>query len=372
MPNMLERSAISTNPYMYKGVSKYELGFGDEATKSRYFDFVSPETGQLTGVFVTEPRAEIEQPNGESVAHRRTIIYPQSHEYRNEPSSMARLQQLATAFDARVVGVETVGTTGLMQADENGRAIVRTELRRLDGDRQTVPQLLGALRGDFRLHASKQLEAIEGTIGMNETTRYTLFGESMGAAVATDMLGLMKQRGYTVDEIVMYEMVNAFEGRRPLLPVQLMRVLPGEENNRRNQYIQENTDIGHPMTAFELVNDEQQRLDIARKKLGQQGRAGLVNGLGMAIGRSAALQDSLDYFEKNDAPLLTMVRGRESLATSDNDYRCFTTQFTLGGYAVRMFEVADTEHPLEARPMGHSHLFSLGRGKDIYETLAKR
>lgn len=285
---------------------------------------------------------------------------------------MARLQQLATAYDARVIGVETVGTVGLMQAGPDGLAEVRTVTDRLDGDRQTLQQLKGALRGDFRLHAARQLEAVEGTIGIDADARYMIFGESMGAAVATDMLGLMKERGYAVDEVVLYEMVNAYTGVQPLLPIRLMGILPHEENKRRNQYIQENTDIGHPMTAFELVNNTQKLLDVKRKSLRQQGRAGIVNGLGMAKGRGAALQTSLDYFEKQEAPLITMVRGRESLATNDQEYRQFASKLLLGGYAVRMFDIANGAASRANTQIGHSHLFSLGRGKDVYDTLAKR
>lgn len=365
---------IKTNPYDFKGATRAELGYGPEVTTGAYYDYEA-KNGQRIGIYGTQPIAYGEL-TGEHTQPGTTIIVPASHEYRFESENLQKqLEQIATENDALVVFVDTPGTTGLYRSD-NGRPVVHETTDSLVGSRQTARQRVAALQGDFRQHATVQLEAVEATFGLDTKTRYILRGESMGAAVVTDMLGLMYERGLSVDEVQMHEMVNAFQGTRPKLPLQLMKVLPGVENDRRNLYIAENTAIGHPSTAFELsgaTDDERayrKSLDDARKSpLHQQGADGVLNGLGMSKGRFDALERSLHTVTPHEWPLLTMVRGNESLATSADDYRHFTQRLRLAGAAVRLISVSDGSN-LEV-PIGHSHTFSLGRGKKIYEELDK-
>lgn len=365
---------IKTNPYDFEGATKAELGYGPEVTTGAYYDYEA-KNGQHLGVYGTQPVAYGEL-TGEHIRPRTTMIVPASHEYRFESENLQKqLEQLATENDALVVFVDTPGTTGLYRS-ENGQPVVHETTEPLHGVGQTAHQRLAALHGDFRQHAAVQLEAVDALFGLGQNTRYIIRGESMGAAVATDMLGLMHERGLFVDEVQMHEMVNAFQGKRPTLPLQLMKVLPRVENDRRNLYIAENTAIGHPSTAFELsgATDEaraqRKSLDDARKSpLKQQGADGMINGLGMSKGRFDALKRSLNIVAPHEWPLLTMIRGNESLATNAEDYRHFVRQLRIAGAAVRSIAVVDGSD-LEI-PMGHSHTFSLGRGKKIYEELDK-
>lgn len=366
-------SLIPTDPLIYKGSSRAELGYGEQVASTKLFSSTNGK-GRI-GVYAAQPIAHGEV--GASTTPDTTIIIPAPHEYRLEPLWMRRIQQLAVTYDARAVGVETPGTVGLMYPGENGRATVYDHTAKLEGATQTGSQLLGALRGDFREHADAQLDAIDETIGLGKGLNYVIFGESMGAAVATDMLGSMAMRGLNVRETVLYEQVNSFHGTKPLWPLKMMSLLPGVENDRRNTYIAENTEIGHPITAFELSGDTvdergyRSRLDRMRKSLAQQGFAGIVNGLGMAHGRVRALERSLSFYESKSAPLITMVRGRDSSVTHASDFDGFANHFRGQGHDVRTFTVTDGGGSDEVTPIGHSHLFSIGRHADVVKRLCR-
>lgn len=364
-------SFIATDPFIYRGAAEAELGYGERAVTSRLFEHISPK-GQRIGVYAAQPasRKDVSEPEA-------TIIMPASHEYRLEPLWIRRMQQMATFHDARVVGVEMPGTVGLLLPDEFGKEGVYDIEDRLEGATQTSHQILNAIRGDFREHADVQLDAIDATIGLDEKSKYMIFGESMGAAVATDMLGRMKHRGLDVEEVILYEQVNSFHGTRPFWPIQMMSLLPGIENARRNVYIAENSDIEHPITAFELSGTTQaervyhKKLDDARKSLGQQGVAGMVNGLGMARGRVRALERSLSQYGSADKPLITLVRGRESTVTKEADFVSFAQHFKSDGQNVRTFTIIDSSNENDPVPIGHSHLFSTGRQADVAKRLRR-
>lgn len=374
---------IETNPLDYKGSTPLELGYGSEASETWYEDFsYGPEAGLRIGVFAAQPKkyGEID-PRGtlskEAAQPELTIIMPASHDYRLEPLWMRRMEIMANKMDARVIGVDMPGTTGLLKADSEGGFETYADRKKLAGVGQSSAQLAGALRGDFTLHAQEQLTAIDYTIGLNPGGHYAIFGESMGAAVATDMIALMHDRDLDVSDVILYEMVNAFDGARPGLPLSLAKVLPGIENDRRNQYIRENTIIGHPMTAFELSGATAEerafnkKLDSARKKgLGQQGLASAVNGLGMMHGRFTSLSNSLYRYTYEKAPRVTLVRGSDSLAASQSDYEDFSEAFE---FERKRF---DTLHTIDTsglgQEMGHSHLVSLGRQAQVAEELKNR
>lgn len=260
-----------------------------------------------------------------------------------------------------MIGIETPGTVGLLRASKDGSWSVYDTTERLSGDRQTPLQLYGALRGDFSRHAEVQLKAIRETVGISESERIIFLGESMGATVAIDMLAVARKQGLAVSDLVLYEMVNAHQGHNMAVPLRLMNVLSGVENDRRTQGFMENDEIGHPMMAFEMMSNKQRTLDEARKKLGQQGVASLVNGIGMAHGKQGALAGEMQtHLAMRQAPRVTLVRGRESLATNRSDYVDLARAIHDVGAEVSIHEVVDTsEHE---REMGHEAVrASLGR-----------
>ena len=347
----------------FNGVTKAELGYGKEAVDSRFIENIAPD-GQLLGIYETKPKTE-----GESQTNR-TIIMPASHDYRIEPNWMTRADIIASSANARVILVDMPGTTGLLHQKEGDDWEVYQSADRLEGAMQTPRQLQSALKGDFTPHAEVQLGSIIETVGLSEDEEIILLGESMGAAVVTDMLAVANEQGLSVSEVIYYELVNPFKGYRPNVPLRLMKVLPAEENNRRTHYIEENTIIGHPSTAFEMdtTNPWQATLDKARKTLSQQAIAAGVNGLGMAMGVQSRLLTNLKHVPKNELPKFTMVRGNESLATSDKEYEELHETLKEVGMDVRMYAVTDAEGG-DQYPMGHSHTFSLARQKEVADTL---
>lgn len=365
-------TTFATDPFDYKGATASEIGYGNEVTETLFEDYIAQD-GRQIGVFVAQP---LKYGAIKANAPELTVIMPASHDYRLEPLWMRRMEIMATKMDAQVIGVDMPGTSGLGKASTDGVFETYSNTEKLPNIRQTLPEYLGALGGDFRLHANDQLDAIDKVVGLGSNKRYAIFGESMGAAVATDMISLMKERDLQVSDVILYELVNAFKGIRPQLPIRLMKVLPGTENDRRNEYITENSEIGHPMTAFELsgTNDGEktfnQELDSARKKLSQQGAASVINGFGMMRGRLNSLSAGLALYGQKAAPQITLVRGRDSLAANGTDYMAFRSVFEARGNTIESVEVTDRSD--RHRKIGHSHLVSLGRQTQVADELKHR
>jgi hypothetical protein len=355
--------SLPTDYREYRGASKAELGYGEEAISARFFEYTA-ENGQLVGVYETKPLDNKSQSSPE-----RTIIMPASHDYRIEPTWMKRADIIASSADARVVLVDMPGTTGLLQAKADNSWETYETTKRLKGARQTPLQAAKALAGDFRNHARVQLEAIAGTAGLTKEDEIILLGESMGAQVVTDMLALAEEKDLTVSQVVLYEAVNAFKGYDIKVPLRLMKVLATTEKDRRTHYIVENSLIGHPATAFEMdvADPFQKELDAARKTIGQQGIAAAVNGLGLGRGVNARLERTLLTVPKSNRPEVTLVKGAESLATLNEDYASLHEVLKQLGLKPQVFEVTDdVDTPY---PMGHSHLFSLARQKQVADKL---
>lgn len=358
----LHAETIATDPFVFEGVSLAELGYDPALLDQTYTECKSPETRQRLGIYVTQPKHE----NGERP--NTTFIMQASHDYRLEPLWMRRMDILASRASARVIGVETPGTVGLLHTEDDGSWQVYNDTAKLDGVGQTGLQLLGAARGDFRRHADVQLQAMTDVAGLDASDRIILLGESMGATLAVDSLEAMKKQGLTVSDVILYEMVNTFKGYDIASPFRLMKVLPTTENDRRNQYFAENEAIGRPMVAFEMVSSEQKALDDARKSVGQQGIASALDGLGMARGKVAALKKGLEMYGKH-VPKMTLVRGADSLATHRSDYENLVDVLRDMGADVTMHEVIDARGE---QAIGHSHLVSLGRMALVSDWMQQR
>jgi hypothetical protein len=351
---------IVTEPLEYQGASSTELGYGAELVR-RHFAEYEATNGQRIGVYATQPLDS----NGQ---HRETVIMPASHDYRIEPLWMMRADIIASATQKRVVLVDTPGTVGLLEPQGEGRWEVYTDTKRLTGDQQTLVQATHALAGIFRPHVATQLDAIEHTVGLPKDEHLSLLGESMGAPVVVDMLAEVRSRGLQVEAVTLYEAVNLFHGHSLGVPARLARVLRGIENDRRNHYFLENELIGHPITAFELVSEEQKKLDDARKSLGQQAAASLINGIGMARGLNGRLMNILRDIPLTQRPEIKLIRGQDSLASKADDYLSFADELRGKGMAPRVFEVADAQADY---PIGHSHTVSLARQRQIADFLFK-
>ena len=354
---------LPTDYRAFYGASKAELGYGNKVVDGRFIEHVAPN-GQLLGIYETKSKT------GDDAQSDRTIIMPASHDYRIEPNWMTRADIIASSANARVILVDMPGTTGLLHQKEGDDWEVYQSAEPLDGAKQTPRQLQSALKGDFTPHAEVQLGSIIETVGLSENEEIILLGESMGAAVVTDMLAVADQYGLSVNEVILYETVNPFKGYRPTVPLHLMKVLSTTEINRRSDYIAENSAIGHRSTSFEMdaTNPWQKKLDSARKTLSQQAIAAGVNGLGMANGIQSRLFDTLKYIPKNNQPLLTMVRGNESTATNAKDYEALHDALQEAGMDTRMYSITDAGSDFR-RPMGHSLTFSLARQKQVADTL---
>jgi hypothetical protein len=355
---------IPTNYRDFKGASADELGYGENAVTSAFYEHIA-ENGQRLGIYTT-------QPNGTGDTLGRTIIVPASHDYRIEPAWMTRADIIASSAQSRVILVDMPGTTGLLKADGSGGWDTYNSLEPVSGSAQTGAQLRKALVGDYSEHARVQLESIIQTVGIDLEDEIILLGESMGAPVATEMLALSEKLGLKVNELILYEAVNTHKGYRLDLPFRMMSILGGVEKNRRAHYIQENIEIGHPSTAFEM-NEQfpfQAELDRARKSLGQQAIAAGINGVGLAMGMNTRLKNTLKTIAPSDRPDVTLVRGRESLATTRDGYESLYAVLSSLGMEPRVHEVTDAA--TNKYPIGHAHVFSLARQRQIADTLFKR
>lgn len=370
---------IPTDPFKYKGSSKSELGIGDEVMKSELFDY-SDKNGQRIGIYVTEPRrsddASTTDPGHERASTGRTIIVPAAWEYRIEPLWASQLQLMAAHYDAKVIGVEMPGTVGLTYPSANGEMKIHDSTRKLQGANQTLGQLANGVRGDFRSHVNVQLDAIDAVVGLSKSEAYVLYGTSMGATIATEMITALRARGCDIDQLILHETVNAFSGNRPGVMAKVAKLLAGLETDRRLKYIAENHAIGHNLTAFELSGDSpaeiawRKELDDARKR--QQRIAGLSNVVGMSYGRESKIMNSLNQLDQSEAPTVTLIRGRESAAALEQDYARMQEVLSLGGYATRLYTVTDESMPSRPIPLGHAHHFSIGRFKDILNVVSTK
>ncbi len=338
----------STDYRSFTGTSDAELGYGPEAVHSRVVDYRA-ENGQQVGVFATEPH--------DNTADK-TIIMPQSHDYRNEPLSMRRAEIIASRTNSRVALLETPGTVGLIYpAPETPLGYeIYDSIRPLPGARPTADQLKGALRGDFREHAAVQLDAVTDALGLAENDNLILFGESMGAVTATAMAQHIGERGLQLNGLLLHETVNATGNKYPGWLIKLLKNLGGIENDRRNGYFAENAEIGHPIVAFEQTSTLNKRLDDARKRPSQQGIASAANGIGMRVGLEPALLDTLHRFGAKQ-PEVLLSRGRESTVSDAAEYQALGEALHSRGTRTREWELIDTDEV----PMGHSLLMSLGR-----------
>jgi len=344
-------SVQEPNDYrVFKDVSARDLGYDSSQVQTSVYDYISKEK-QRIGLAVSTPVDGFES----------TIIMPQSHDYRNEPLAIRRSQIMATQLGARVALVETPGTVGLIRPDTDnpsGYSIYDDDAA-LTGAAPTLRQLRGALIGDFSAHSEAQLDAAVDTLGITSQDRLMLFGESMGAVTSVDMLRSIGERGLTLDAIMLHEVVNVSHPHGWQRLFSLLNNLGGIENDRRNMYFLENNEIGHPIQAFELVSDEQKRLDRARKSMAQQGVASLVDGLGMRAGIDRRLMENIARFG-NKPPVVHIGRASSSSVSHQAEYSAFANELDnrFGtGLTFGSWEYVDTGE----MPLGHSMLVSLGR-----------
>lgn len=333
----------------FMGATNAELGTSSEVVHSRLYDYRT-EANQQIGIFVAEPLKH----NGS------TIIMPAQHEYRNEPLVMQRAQIMAHHTGGRVALVEMPGTVGLVHPynnDPRGYDIY-SSTEKLEGAQQTPSQLISAARGDFSEHAGLQLDAVTKVLSLQEADPLILFGESMGAATATEMVRHIGQRGLALDAIVLHEVVNPSTKRSIPWLFPLLKNLGGTESQLRNDYFQENEEIGHPIVAFEQSSKANKRLDDARKSITQQAFGGIANGLGMRSGVEPKLLTALKGFGAKTTPSVLLTRGYDSAVTNDQEYAEFTNGLADNGIVV---DVAHYKDALEQQRLGHFFLFSLGR-----------
>lgn len=331
------------------GATDADLGISPQVVRTS-LNTQYAKTNQEIGVFVAEPR----ESNGS------TIIMPAQHEYRNEPLVMQRAQIMAHHTGSRIALVEMPGTVGLVHPDDNnpqGYSIYSSS-NKLEGARQTVPQLISAVRGDFSEHAGLQLDAVTSALSLDSTDPLILFGESMGAATATEMVRHIGQRGLSLDAIVLHEVVNPSSRRSISWLFPLLKNLGGIESQLRNEYFQENTEIGHPIVAFEQSSESNKRLDSARKSIGQQALGGIANGLGLRTGIEPTLLDALKGFSAHITPSVSLIRGYDSAVTDAQDYVQLANALKENGV---MANVAQYKDAREQQRLGHFFLFSLGR-----------
>lgn len=354
----MTENRVLTDPYEYTGATDAQIGYGKDAVESDFLEYRSKD-GQLLNLYKTRPLGMEED---ESLS---TVIMPASHDYRLEPLWMKRADILASNLGVEVVAVDTPGTVGLLKPDGVGGYEAYDETTRLDGASQTMGQLVSALSGNFTPHAKLQLEAVSAVTDLDKSKDIYLFGESMGASVSVDMMKLAQEAGLPVTAVVLYEMVNIFKKYDPSKPLGLMKTLPGIENDRRNIYLNENKDIGHPQLAFEMTSERNARLDKARKGMGQQGVASAVNGLGMAKGR---LDDIIDNSIVSGVDEVHLFRGAQSNASLRKDYDLALDAMRWAGVDVYAHDVYDRAGSVD---MGHSHLVSLGRQADVASYLKK-
>lgn len=254
---------VKTSSYKeFAGSTAGEVGYGPEVVSTQIADYFSSQ-GQRLGLAISEPLG----------GYQSTVIMPQTHDYRNEPLSIRRAEIMAHHLKSRVVLTEMPGTIGLIYPDsEDLRGYgVYTSHQHLDGALQTPLQLARAAKGDFSDHARVQLDAVSAALSLTSSDRLVLFGESMGAALTTDMVKHIGERGLHLSALVFHEVVNASGDHGLARLFSLLGGLGGAESERRDEYFAENEAIGHPIRAFEQGSTEQKRLDSARKRLSQQG-----------------------------------------------------------------------------------------------------
>lgn len=354
MSRIIER--IGTDPHEFKGATAQELGYDNDNLQRAYYEWQEKNSGIRLGLY----RAQLEH-----VDPSTTIILQAPHNCRLDQLWMARMDMLASRTKTRVIGVEMPGTGGILQANDDGSWQEYQDTAPLEGAHQSLAQILGALRGDFKAHTALQFQAIEETVGLDDNARIILFGESMGAAQAVDSLEYLREHDKQVSNVVLYEMVNSFSKRRPLSLLHLMKVLPSIENDWREQYVDENRFIGHPVIALDQYPET---LDHARTRSKQQKVWATVNGIGMMKGKGDELLSQLEQYG-NNAPEISFYRGQDSLAVDQQDMLGLSAALRERGIKTTTTEVYDVR---EKQPIGHSHLVSLGRLAIIIDALRKQ
>lgn len=358
--NTFNFEAIETDHLAYQGATKAEVGYGPEAIKGRYYEYVA-ENGQRQGVYKTVPL----DAEGNEIQTDHTIIATMSHDYRLEPLVMTRLDIQATSAQATVIGVETGGTVGLLQETEDNGWRVYPDTKRLKGATLTPVETFQAMTGNFSQSCKSKVDAIEATAGLDINSRITISGESLGAA-SCYLLKELYSRGYNVEDVILSEDVSPGRGFHLAIPIKMLGAL-AKESILRIKYFEENKEIGHDLKAFELGSDYQKKLDTKRKSPFQQGVTSLVTGISVARGRIGVLDDALSSIPQEAHPNYTLLRGRESLATEEKNYQALA-EFILEktGQAPHLFNVANTSTDT---PMGHFYGTSIARQKEVNDRL---
>lgn len=349
----------------WQGVSSGELGY--VVNPGEYSDWIEgpgvmvarrnlvklPETGQQVNVYSADARPL--RPEGGRKGP--TILKFQSHNYRIDELSERKTQIHAHHMGARVLDIELPGVTM-----DYHNPLATT------GGFMTATQFIESFSGNFDSLSLAQLKAADQVARFEDGDEIQLYGESLGAysvvALARALANGRFEKQLRITDMTLVEPVNASGNRSIFDQLKLATEhLAKTEHRRRLVYLGENTIIGHPVTMFEMLNDQTAAADRKLKSRLGQNLAATASGAGLRKGLEGALtgalkNDSQDGPRIHDANI-TFARGRESSVTLASDMEGFAETARAKGVDIRLVEFSSAEgNPMAA---GHSQLDSLGR-----------
>ncbi|MGH7218065.1 MAG: hypothetical protein ACREGE_01280 [Candidatus Microsaccharimonas sp.] len=327
--------------------------------------FVEPlGNGQYINVFNADARPL--NTSGERIGP--TILKFQSHNYRIDELSERKTQIHAHQAGARVLDIELPGVTMDYQDPKNTKGGFMTPL-----------QFAQSFSGDFDALAHAQLKAADQVVAFKDGDEIQAYGESLGAYSAVALARVLARGRFEkqlhISKMTLVEPVNGTANRSIMNQLKMSTErLAKIEHYRRLVYLTENTTIGHPVTMFEMLNDQTAHIDTALKSRIGQAVAAAASGAGLRKGLEGALWGALANRSEIGPRLheadITIAHGRESSVTLAKDLSNLADVARERGVTVRLVEFGSSKENM--MPAGHSQLDSLGRMAEAALYMARR
>ena len=218
-------------------------------------------------VGVVDARDKLE--NGDPVG--RTIIWPQAYAARMDEFETQRLQTIAEALKARVIGVELPGV-GIS-----------------DTAKMTLIQKLDLLRGSFKKSARSMLSAMDEIVEFTEGEPVEFLMYSQGANIGSEMINILNQKEnnlkLTIPRVSIIEAVN--DQSRGL--IDLLKKIQAEDEFT-DRYLDENKEYEWLVPPTDRTPDGKIEVDRLSKK---QSTATILGGLALRKAFAPVIVDAV-------------------------------------------------------------------------------
>lgn len=353
MTNQLEANTLDYR--RWNESSDDELGVATTDKTVELHRYIA-ENGQSFNVLDVDARTVGESGEQEGP----TIVGAISFDYRIDPLLTHKMSILAHHASARVLMSELPGVS-----------VDHDDPFHTKGAWQTPAQTVAAFSGNFDPLALEQLRAVDSVAHFQDGDEIQLFGQSLGAYSVTAMTRVLAngsfEKALTVPKMTLFEPVNAYGNYYLINQLKMLKNLATTEDTRRQVYLDENAQIGHPMRAFEQLSDETLAIDKFVKSRPAQIIATYASGAGLRKGLHSALYDAMNN-KTEDGPHLAdaeiiVARATDSTVSHDEDLISLADAAHDAGGSVRLVKFSAGEG--ETTPLGHHSPDSLGRMADL-------